>query len=88
LIVETGSVLRLENYPSYPFESIPFWKARLFRVRYSAKESECILVRQLDRFYVLHVIDGEPGYREVPADKNKERFERLLADSKGQFRRR
>jgi len=58
---------------------IELWRARLWRVRYSDKDSEAVLVRQMNRFFLLSVENGEPTYVEVPADKFEKRYEILVA---------
>lgn len=56
---------------------IPLWTARLWRLRYSEKDSEAILVRQLGTFYLLLAEQGKLTYREVSASAFSNRFERL-----------
>ena len=58
---------------------IELWRARLWRVRYSDKDSEAVLVRQLNRFFLLLVENGEPTYKEVPASTFEKRYEVLVA---------
>jgi len=59
---------------------IPLWVARLWRIHYSAKDSEAILVRQLDRFFLLVIKDDKPFAQEVPASRYAKHFERLMGD--------
>ena len=59
---------------------IPLWVARLWRIHYSAKDSEAILVRQLGRFYLVLVENEKPVYHQVPESKYKRHFERLMGD--------
>jgi hypothetical protein len=65
---------------------IPLWIARLFRIHYSVKDSEAVLVRQLDKYYLVLVQmkgdDMEIVPREVPASKYAKHFERLTIDQK------
>lgn len=59
---------------------IPLWTARLWRLNYSATDSEMILVRQLDKYYLVGMRNGMPHYQEVPASAYAKQFERLLGD--------
>lgn len=61
---------------------IPLWIARLWRIHYTAKDSEAILVRQLDTFYLVTVKNGLPRVDEVPTAKFVKHFERLTVDQK------
>jgi hypothetical protein len=58
----------------------PLWIARLFRIHFSEKDSEAILVRQLNRYYLVLVENGAVTPREVPADRYAKHFERLMGD--------
>jgi hypothetical protein len=58
---------------------IALWNARLWRIRYSAKDSEAVLVRQLDKFYLVMVENDKLIYKDVPADKYAPRFERMAS---------
>lgn len=58
----------------------PLWIARLFRIQYSDKDSEAVLIRQLNRYYLVMVKDGEVVYPEVPATRYAKHFERLMGD--------
>ncbi|MDB5187693.1 MAG: hypothetical protein JWO50_213 [Candidatus Kaiserbacteria bacterium] len=58
---------------------VALWNARLWRIRYSTKDSEAILVRQLDKFYLVMVEKDKLVYRDVPAEKYAPRYERLAA---------
>lgn len=61
---------------------IPLWIARLFRIHYSAVDSEAVLVRQLDKYYLVLVKDQVVEYREVPASKYARQFQNLTIDQK------
>ncbi len=61
---------------------IPLWIARLFRIHYSSKDSEAVLVRQLDKYHLVLVQNGEVNAREVPASKYARQFENLTIDQK------
>lgn len=50
---------------------IPLWIARLFRIQYSEKDSEAILVRQLNNFYLVLVENGNVVIRDLPASYEK-----------------
>lgn len=56
---------------------IPLWSVRLWRVQYSSQDSEAVLVRQLNRFYLLQVENDKHVFKEVPADKFEKRYERF-----------
>ena len=58
----------------------PLWIARLFRIHYSDKDSEAILVRQLNRYYLVLIEDGNVVQREVPAARYEKQFEKLMGD--------
>lgn len=63
----------------------PLWLARVWKCRYSPKDSETILVRQYNRFYLLIVQNGKGAYIPIRDDKEtvkkyKGRYERLVVD--------
>jgi len=65
----------------------PLWLARVWRCRYSPKDSETILVRQYNRFFLLIVQNGKGAYVPIPEDdevtkKYAARYERLVIDQK------
>ena len=61
-------------------DGVPLWIARLFRIRFSAEDSETLLVRQMGKFYLFYVKDFVPTYIEVDASVYGPRFERLTID--------
>ena len=82
LVVDAASTKRLKateggGWTIVTDGGIPLWTARLWRVRYSRKGSEAVLVRQLNRFYLLIVTDGKPEYREMPSSRFETQFRNL-----------
>lgn len=61
---------------------VPLWMARAWKLRYSEKDSESILVRQLGKFYLVLMKGGELIYPEMPAAKFERRFANLTVDQK------
>ncbi len=64
---------------------VPLWIARMWRIRYSATDTEMILVRQLNRFWWVFVEDGVLTYREIKAEKAKNyerQFENRTVDQR------
>ncbi len=59
---------------------VPLWVARTFRVRFSAKQSESILVKQLGDYWLCTVEDGLPTIEPVPAAAYAKSFERLFIE--------
>lgn len=59
---------------------VALWNTRLWRIKHSSQDSEAVLVRQLDRFYLVEVQNGGLVYEEVPATKYQSRYERLAAN--------
>lgn len=52
----------------------PLWTVRLWKLRFSPTDSERIVVRQMDRFFVVFIRDGRPAYAELNADSFRDKF--------------
>jgi hypothetical protein len=59
---------------------IPLWTARLWRINYSAKDSEALLVQQLGRYFIVLAEGGTLVHHEMPATAYKRKFEQLLGE--------
>jgi hypothetical protein len=57
---------------------VPFWHARTWRCKFTPKESETLLVRQLNTFYLLECSGGKFAYHEMPAVAVEQDFQTLL----------
>jgi hypothetical protein len=76
-----GGTFIVEARSTKHYNGALYWKAQLYRVRYSSKDSEVILVRQLNRFYLLYVNrDGQPSYFSGRAEEYETEFDRRCVD--------
>lgn len=63
-------------------EGMPLWIARVFKVRFSPQDSEVVLVRQFNQFWLCHMKDSTFTAKSVPAVRFEKQFETLTVDQK------
>ncbi len=77
--VDGRGVAQLVREISYTVNGIVVWSVRLWKIKFAAKSSEAVLVKQYQRYFLLRAPGGrvDPAALEVPASGFEKSFKRL-----------